>query len=327
MFLKLNGYFLPPDKLASLELYNGTWEASENVITRDRMLDVSIVGNGKRTAIDTNQWSELGLATVLTFKTGAPGTYVLGVSTGARTIEMDAEAFNGYLEHDGIVDVLAARKADPTKNTDTNERYSKHVKTMFQVGEKRTDDWSTPLGYPIEFVPLVNPYELKAGGRLPFKLLLRGEPLANQLVYFGGGAPAPGHAHAGNDHEHSHDGGAGHSHGGLQQIRTNENGEALADLPGEGVWYLRTIHLMELDDPTLTHESNWATLTFEVGHGHAHGSHADARDHNHDHDHDHDHDQGTNADHDHEGGLPSYAFWLGSLAIIGGLFFFFNRKQ
>ena len=46
MFLKLDSYFLEPNSRATVQLINGEWELSENVITRDRMLDVSIVGPG-----------------------------------------------------------------------------------------------------------------------------------------------------------------------------------------------------------------------------------------------------------------------------------------
>ncbi|OAV45767.1 hypothetical protein A3850_002490 [Lewinella sp. 4G2] len=329
MFLKLDTYFLPQDKLVSLELFNGTFEESENVITRDRMQDVSILGNGKRRTVDTSQWSEVGMATVLTFKTGAPGTYVAGVSTRARSIEMDAEAFNGYLEHDGILDLLAERKADPARHTDAVERYSKHVKTIFQVGDKLTDDWATPLGYPIEFVPQSNPYSLKPGDEMQVQLLFDGAPLGDQLVYLGNDH-AHGHAHTdAHEHEHAEDG--GHSHAGIEQMRTDANGMITAKLPSEGVWYLRTINLVPINEPGLTHESNWATLTFELGHGHAHGAHTDhghshgtEAEHTHDHGHQHAHDQGEG--HDHEAGLPGWVFWIASLVFVGVLFFYFNGK-
>ena len=48
MFLKFDSFLLEPNKAASLHLYNGTFDRSDNYITRDRMLDVSMVGNGQR---------------------------------------------------------------------------------------------------------------------------------------------------------------------------------------------------------------------------------------------------------------------------------------
>ncbi|MEL6975642.1 MAG: hypothetical protein AAGL29_09650, partial [Bacteroidota bacterium] len=43
LYLKMETYLLQPNQQATLSLYNGTFEKSENIITRDRMLDASFV--------------------------------------------------------------------------------------------------------------------------------------------------------------------------------------------------------------------------------------------------------------------------------------------
>jgi hypothetical protein len=285
MYLKLDAYFLKPNTQVQIQLFNGTFDKSENVITRDRMLDVSLVGNGKRSAAKPSQWSERDSVTFLNFTTGEPGTWVAGVSTGPRTIEMNAADFNDYLEHDGIVDMLQWRKDNTAMDQPAVEKYSKHVKTIFQVGDKTTGDWKTVLGYPIEFVPMENPYEMHPGHTLEVQLLFRGEPLANQLVYVGldaaGSGTGPDHSHdagEGDDHEHTASSGADHTHTGGTQLRTDARGIAKVFLPAQGIWYLRTIHLLPSQEAGLTHESNWATLTFAVGEGHSH-SHTSTGDH------------------------------------------------
>ena len=63
------------------------------------------------------------------------------------------------------------------------EKYSKHVKAILQVESKRTNDYATVLGYPIEFIPLSNPYELSVGDNLSVKLLYKTVPLSNQVVH------------------------------------------------------------------------------------------------------------------------------------------------
>jgi len=325
MFLKLDSYFLQPDTEATIRLFNGTFAQSENVIIRNRMIDVSLVGNGKRMTQDTTQWSEQDNATLLSFKTGAPGTWVAGVSTRPNDIAMDAAAFNKYLEHDGIHDMLKWRKENNTLEEDAVEKYAKHVKTIFQVGDKKTDDWQTELGYPIEFIPTSNPYDLKPGDKFGVKLLFEGQPLRGQLVTID--AARAGH----DDHGHDHAEGEEHTHDEGTLLRTDVRGELTFPIDHEGVWYLRTINLVESQEAGLTHESNWATLTFEVGHGHAHGAHdhADA-DHGHDHGDGvgaHTHDDGSEHEHHEEGGVPAYVFWVGSLAVLGGLFLFFNKQD
>lgn len=334
MFLKLDSYFLEPNSDATIQLFNGTFDLSENVITRNRMIDVSLVGNGNRNRVDTAQWSDQDNTTLLSFKTGAPGTWVAGVSTRPNDIAMDAAAFNKYLEHDGILDMLDWRRENSALDKDAVEKYSKHVKTIFQVGDKKTNDWQTELGYPIEFIPNSNPYDLKPGDKFGVKLHRDGKPLANQLVIIdaarAGHNDDHGHDHA--DGGHSHDEGEEHTHTNGTLLRTDAQGELTFPVDHEGVWYLRTIHLVESQEEGLTHESNWATLTFEVGHGHAHGTHADDHAHADGHDHGdgaHSHEDGTEHSHAHEdeGGVPAYVFWVGSLAVLGGLFFFFNRKD
>lgn len=359
MFLKLDGYFLKPNSAAQIKLFNGTFELSENTIDRNRMLDVSLVGNGNRMRVDTAQWSEKDGMTILDFSTGEAGTWVAGVSTRPRNIEMAAQDFNNYLEHDGVLDMLASRKANNTLDQAAVEKYSKHVKTIFQVGEQLTDDWKTVLGYPIEFVPLSNPYDLHAGHDLKVKLLWQDKPLANQLVYIGSkptahthsdetahshdhGEDAHSHSHDDDQHSHEHDGekhshdhddSHSHSHDGdnhshehndgkedhhhheALQARTDANGVFTMNIDQEGIWYVRTIHLATSEEAGLTHESNWATLTFEVGHEHSHTA-----DHSHAQDHHHHHDES-------EVGIPSALYWIGSLVIVLGLFLFFNRRK
>ncbi|MEM9361325.1 MAG: DUF4198 domain-containing protein [Bacteroidota bacterium] len=330
LYVKMDNYFLKPNQETTLSLYNGTFEKSENIISRDRMLDASIIAKGQRTAIDSTQWKDQdSTITQLTFTTGESGTYVAGVSTKARNIELTAEKFNSYLEHDGVLDMLEERTNDSLLNQDAVESYEKHVKAIYQVGDSTTKDWGAILGYPIEFVPQANPYEKYSGENLEVKLLLDGEPLSNQLVYAdyiktahehnhdddhhhhdGEEHSHDDHAHGEGTHDHSHDSHTdnGHTHTNGQQLRTNDQGVAVVNLSGDGIYYLRTIYMTRaMDNDALTHRSKWATLTFQVSHKHDESSHT--------HDHDHDHDEG----------FSTWIFVLGSLLVIVILFLVFRK--
>lgn len=341
MFLKLDNYFLAPNETAEIQLFNGTFDKSENVITRDRMQDVSLVGNGKRTAVEDAQWYEKDSITFMRFTTGDPSTWVAGVSTRARNIAMEAQAFNDYLEHDGVVDMLESRKNEGLLEENAVEEYSKHVKTIFQVGDKNSSDWNTELGYPIEFIPLENPYEVHPGHRLKVKLLQDGKPLANQLVLVGseglseensnmhvhdGGEPHSHEDEESHSHdaqtEHTHDGSThshdtatdkGHTHDTGNALRTNSEGILDLDITEKGIWHLRTISMTTSNKEGLTHESNWATLTFAIGDGHSHTA-------------SHVHEGETAHSHDDEG-IPSYVFWIGSILLLGVLFLVFKNKK
>jgi len=410
MYLKMDTYFIKPNEKSKIQLFNGTFDKSENVIDRDRMLGVSLVGNGKRTKVEDDQWLDKDSITILSFKSGNEGTWVAGLSTKSKDFAMTADEFNEYLEHDGVLDMLAQRKANNTLEQDAVERYSKHVKAIFQVGDQKSEDWNTVLGYPIEFVPMQNPYDLHTGAVLKVKLLKNGAPLVNQLVYADFKAQKNGHSHddsdehahsstdeshshssekehshddAGNhiqenethshanekehshsdekehahangethshsdekehahtngethshldEKEHAHENGETHSHSDKkehthenedhqhdksdenhihttgQQLRTDSEGIIDVTLTNDGIWFLRTINLVTSEEEGLTHESNWATLTFETKHSHS---------------------QSEIADHSHEEeGIPSYLFWVLSAVVVAILFFWFNRKK
>ena len=251
MFLKLSTYFVAPNSEATVALINGTFDQSENAIARDRMTDVSIVdGQGAVHHPDTSQWRDDGNRALLDFRTGEPGTYVVGVSTAARMIDLSAEDFNNYLRHDGVVDVLAAREEEGALDQSARERYSKHVKALVQVGDARSDTYSHRLGYPIEIVPQQNPYAMQSGDALDVLVLRDGRPVANQIVY----ANYEGH------HTHGEDG----EHREAVQTRTNEDGVARIPLDHDGRWYVRLIHMVPVDEADVDYESNWATLTFEM---------------------------------------------------------------
>ena len=251
MFLKLPTYFLSEDSPATIALLNGTFAESENIIARDRMLDVSIVGpGGKVTHPDTLAWTDKGNTAWLEFQTGAAGTYVAGVSTGMRVIELSAEDFNEYLAHDGILDILEERTRVGTADQGARERYSKHVKAIFQVGEVLSGSFAHELEYPLEIIPLKNPYVLGVGDILPVRVLLRGAPLPSQLVY------------ASYDGYHTHD--ADGSHSEAVKTRTDSAGVAYLTLEVEGRWYVRLIHMEASEEADVDYESNWATLTFQV---------------------------------------------------------------
>ena len=205
LYLKMDSYFLQPHKEAIMSLYNGSFEVSENIITRDRIIDASILSKGKRSAITPDQWQDRdSTITQINFKTGEAGTYVAGVSTKARNIELSAQKFNSYLKNDGVLDLLDQRTKDGLLKQDAVENYQKHVKAIYQVGDVKTNDWSTRLGYPIEFVPQANPYDTYTGETLEVLLLLNGQPLANHLVFADYIPNSQAHSHDGEDQNHEH---------------------------------------------------------------------------------------------------------------------------
>lgn len=247
MFLRPEAALQQPDSDQVVRLINGTFDKSENSISRDRMADVSIVAHGNVTKPPVGNWSDDASSSYLKYRTGKAGTYVIGVSTRPKLITMSPQDFIAYLQHDGVLDTLAAFEKE-NKLTQVRERYSKHVRAVVQVGDRKTGDFVRPLGHPVEIVLDQNPYELKFGKDLSFRVLFKGKPLANQLV------------RASYEGFHGHDASGGHINS--YQLRTDKDGRAGFLLNNKAAWYISLIHMEKIKDPEADYESNWATVTF-----------------------------------------------------------------
>ena len=249
LFLKPEAYFVGPHDSVVVQVLNGTFTTSEGAVARERLRDLSVAGPAGVTHPDTSTWRATEKASVWRVPVGVAGTYVLGASVRPRTLRLAAKDFNAYLAEDGLPDVLARRRARGELDRAARERYSKHVKSLVQVGEARSgvDVVGRPFGHPAELVPLDNPYTLGPGGRLRVRVLVDGAPVAGQLVLAGGHTPE----------------GTKISERG---VRTDRDGVASVALRQRGVWYVKFIRMLPVTTPgdSVDYESKWATLTFAV---------------------------------------------------------------
>ena len=246
MFLRLTDYFVAPNSTLNVRLFNGTFVRSENSIAPDRLADIAVVSPSGRVRIDVAQWNASGDTSMYPVTTGAAGTYVLGVSTKPRVLEMSGEDFNAYLRSDGIPDELAARRAQKRLTERAKERYEKHVKALVQVGSTPSAAFATVLGYPAELVPVENPYTLTVGATLSIKVLVDGTPVANQFVQYGGLTPRGGRV-------------------AQRSLRSDASGIVRVPFDRVGTYYVKFISMTRIaSDPQANHASKWSSLTFGV---------------------------------------------------------------
>jgi hypothetical protein len=244
LFFKLERYFVEPHSHLRIPVFNGTFATSEAGVAPERLVELSLVSPMGRTRLPPDSWSTEATRAGLEVHVGEPGTYVVGASLHPRRIELTAEQFNAYLKEDGILDVLEARTRNNQLDRPARERYSKHVKAIFQVGERRTESYAAVLGYPAEIVPLTNPYLLHPGSELGVRCLVDGKPVANQVVLWGGES----------------------ANGAIAQRATRTDGQGVASvrLDQPGKWYVKFVNMVPLAEPDFDYESKWATLTFEI---------------------------------------------------------------
>ena len=251
LYIKLKTFYLEPNTKTLIYVYNGTFGKSEAILARDRMVDVSLINPGEKT-IHPNKslWFEENNQAVLKITTGKVGTGVLGISTLPRVNEFTAESFASNMKHEGLLDVLVEREKSGEDSKPARKKYSKHVKAIFQVGNKQTDDYKTVLDYPIEFIPMSNPYALKVGDELAMKLLIDGEPVAGEMVY----------ASYNNQYGHEKDGTSRDAY----KLLTNSDGIVTVKITTAGHWYFRTVNLVKSTLKDADYVSISAALTFEV---------------------------------------------------------------
>ena len=245
MFLKPTRYFAPANAEVRVRVLNGTFTRSENSIARNRLADASVISSRGRMKLDTTEWSVRGDTSTFHVHARDAGTYLIGASTKPSQIDQSADDFNLYLADDGIPDVLAARKQAGELQRPVRERYHKHVKTMLQIGDVRTDDYKKTFGYPAELVPLENPYALRKGATLRVRTLVDGKASANQFVQYGG----------------LNDAGKGIEQ---KSARSNAEGVVSIPLPVSGVWYVKFISMTRIERDSVNYESKWASLTFQI---------------------------------------------------------------
>lgn len=248
LFLKPDKFFLSPGAVIPVRAINGTFTTSEGSVTSDRIRHSAIIGGGSSASLVPTDWDTTNKMSTWTVRTGSAGTYMVAASLLPRTIKLTGAEFNEYLESDGLPDVLAARRKSGELGKGAHERYSKHVKTLLQVGNVRTPRVDTILGYPAELVALDNPYRLRVGSAIRVKALADGVPVANQYLLYGGRTASGGRINA-------------------KGIRTDAEGIARIRLTRAGTWYVKFINMKKIDaaaGDSVDYESRWASLTFAM---------------------------------------------------------------
>lgn len=244
MFVHPATFFASPNSELLVRVLNGTFSRSDNSIARPRVANIAVVTPAGRQTLDTTAWDASGDTSMFSIRTGEAGTYVVGASTRTTDFTLSAADFNSYLREDGVPDALEERRRLGELEKEARERYAKHVKAIIQVGDARSDHYATVLGYPAEIVPLSNPYGSRTQS-LRFRILVDGQPVANQYVLYGGRTP-------------------GGARVAPRSVRSNSEGIATVPIRARGTWYVKFIHMARHSgDSPVDYESKWATLTFQ----------------------------------------------------------------
>jgi uncharacterized GH25 family protein len=213
---------------------------STNAIAADRMIVANAVSAGGR--IPLTVMGRRDSALVLRADLRSTGTFYAVVTLAQRDITLGAREFNAYLKQDGLPQILAERRARGELDRPARERYQKFAKLLLH--KPGTGSVATlAMDQRLEIVPLVDPFTLRRGDRLPVQVRFDGRGISGLTL------------------------GAGQAR--VPQTRaframTDSAGNVTVPLPRAGLWSLRIIHMRRAQQPGADWESYWATLTFNL---------------------------------------------------------------
>jgi uncharacterized GH25 family protein len=200
--------------------------------------------DGQGTSIDLLKISEEGQKPLVQLNLPQPGAYVLGLQRDWARIEMEAEKFHKYLEHEGLLDVIQLRKDSGEADKPASERYRRYLKSLLLADSVAGETRKQQLGHRLEILPLKDPSAMKPGGKLPVQVLFESKPLANVQV-----------AAMGRE---------GKEQVTINRSRTDKEGRVELKIDHAGEWIVRLVYLRRCVEPEEADwESFWAAMTFE----------------------------------------------------------------
>lgn len=113
------------------------------------------------------------------------GTHLLTIETTQAYSKFGAEAFNAYLDEEGLTSIKIDRAAKRKSNTAGTELYSRRGKSIIHVGELGETDpefITQPVGMTLEIVPSANPIRLSKADKMTSTVFYRGMPKAGVSV-------------------------------------------------------------------------------------------------------------------------------------------------
>jgi uncharacterized GH25 family protein len=171
------------------------------------------------------------------------GTHIVVMESNQAFIKMDGTTFTEYLQEDGLDEVFLQRKRNQTSGDSASEKYSRHTKLMVQTGSKRDDTFRKVYNLPIEIIPEKNPYELKKGDVIRFKILFQGKPLFGAKVKVW------------NRYNHSTS---------VQNIFSQQDGMIETHVSNPGSWMVSVVKMVPSKEAGVDYQSYWGSLVFGI---------------------------------------------------------------
>lgn len=183
-----------------------------------------------------------GAMPIYLFSADRAGNYLLAMERNWSYIKLEPQKFEDYLREDGMEYIIAERAKMGESTKEGRERYSRFIKSLLQVGDRRDDTYKKAGGLRLEITPLENPYAKKVGDQLKFQVMFEGKPLAGKTVF------------------------ADNRNGATQKMTTNHKGEIIMKIDRSGLWLVRVVFMQRCQTgcDEADWESFWGAFSFGV---------------------------------------------------------------
>lgn len=240
-WLEPESFFLAPNQKTSVHLYVGDGlikdrEERPYQIAKTPMFQ--LVSASK--AWDLKASLTDGDLPIHQFAADRAGNYLLAMERNWSYINLDPQKFEDYLREDGIGYVIAERAKLGESLKEGRERYSRFIKSLLQVGDRRDETYKKSVGLKLEITPLENPYSKKVGDSLSFQIMFNGKPLAGRTVF------------------------ADNRESATQKMITDRDGKITMKLEQGRLWLVRLVYMQRCtaDCGEADWESFWSAFSF-----------------------------------------------------------------
>lgn len=248
-WIQPENWSLAPKVPASFTLLVGHGaDLQRTQISKSRVEKIEAVdAQGQRT--DLRSRLDIGSKTSdLTTVFEKAGAYVLLFETdNAAQSHLPAAKFNEYLLREGLTPALSKRERSGDTARDGAENYSRHAKTIVQVGKVDPSGQTRVtrrLGLELEIVPEQSPLMLAPGAPLSIRVYYRGRALTGALVKL-------------TDLEKDAEP--------LDRRTTDKDGRARFTIPHAGNWLLNVVWTRPQPAASLTDfNTSFSSLTFQI---------------------------------------------------------------
>jgi uncharacterized GH25 family protein len=215
--------------------------AGESAIAPDRIADFRLISSNGETPV--LHYRIDGTALIAEVVAPGAGAQIAALELHPHPITLETDLFAKYIdEEDATVSVTPDFQPGITQAAQ-HEVYSKYAKAILTSND---DDVACQVvGQKMEIVLERSPATLRAGDRLPVRVLFEGRPIASVRVSSGCDTMRDG--------------------GYASHTWTDAEGRAEINLPVSGYWFIRSHNIRRHPDPRIADwESFWPSMTFRI---------------------------------------------------------------